>query len=206
MTFQDCSDTSQPELDLLQESLERNQQFFVPNGGNGMRCLLFAGDLIGIVNPLKTPAEIGRIVLFRANKLFFGGRIISGSEKSGWVVKSDCGTGESYQISTTKLVGIVDSFQIGNAVLPLWFDHKSQAINRQIAHYSTMVEPTATRTLFLSGRWLTMFKRKLFKTLLRRQQKILRKHLTNNLKPIAQRGIDGDFQFMEKEINVAATG
>ena len=73
--IQFCSDSSQAQPDLLQEALILNKQVFVPNGGNGMRCLLSAGDMIGTGSHLSAPIEVGRIVLFRAEHHFFGGRI-----------------------------------------------------------------------------------------------------------------------------------
>jgi hypothetical protein len=176
---------SLPELDLLQEALARNQQVFVVNGGNGMRSLVFAGDMIGIINFTESLAEIGRIVLFRSDRLFFGARVISGSNHSGWEVKSDCGYGKARTVHPSELIGIIDSLQIGDSIYPIWADHTSRSINREIAYYSAKIDPTSTGTLFFSGCLLAAFSRKIFKTLLRRKQKSLHKHLEKNLEPLA---------------------
>jgi hypothetical protein len=191
MPIRTCTKTSQLELDLLQEALARNRQVFVVNGGNGMRSLLFAGDIIGVVQCTESIAEIGRIALFRGDRLFFGARVISGSHSNGWQIKSDCGYGKAQTIDHSGLIGIIDSLQIGLHIYPLWADHTSRSINREIAYYSTKILPTSTRSLIFSGRLLAGITRKIFKCLLRRKQKSLHKHLIENLEPLADIHTDG---------------
>lgn len=172
------------EMDLFLEALSKNKRLFVPNCGSGMRNLLFVGEMIGVVPIQEKALQPGDIVLRRSEKLFFGGRIISGSDEDGWNIKSDCGYGPIIAAQRTEIVGIVDSFQIGDKIFPLWADHKSREISRTIASLSSRIVPIPSSSLLRSGLVLTCMRRKFYKWRLRQKQRCLKKHLCRNIRPL----------------------
>ncbi len=168
-----------PELALLDEALDKNRVVYVPSGGNGMRYLFGAKDLIGVTRAGASFLEIGRIVLFKNDRYFFGGRIIAGSNENGWAIKTDCGYGAAITKKTKEIDGIVESFSIGKAIYPAWPDEVAAEYNRAIAALSSRLVPIASRKLLQQGRILGILQRKYYKVRLRNQQRDLLSYLAN---------------------------
>ncbi|MFH0783313.1 MAG: hypothetical protein V2B20_15370 [Pseudomonadota bacterium] len=169
-----------PELELFDEALIKNKVVYVPSGGNGMRYLFGAKDLIGVTRTDISLLEIGRIVLFKNGQYFAGGRIIAGSEENGWVIKTDCGYGTAITKKSDAIAGIIESFSINKAIYPVWPDEVAAEYNRTIAALSSRLAPIASHKLLQQGRLWDVLKRKYYKIRLRNQQRDLLNYLANN--------------------------
>lgn len=168
------------EMELLEEALDKNRVVYVPSGGNGMRYLFGARDLIGVTRSDASLLEIGRIVLFKNDRYFFGGRIIAASSENGWVIKTDCGYGAATTKTSDAIAGIVESFSINTNIYPAWSDEVTAEHNRAIAALSSQITPLASRKLLQQGSIWGILRRKYYKARLRNRQRQLLDYLTNN--------------------------